>query len=115
MEILNWFRFFLGTGLLIAGFCVFCIEVFGIFKFNSILNRMHAAAVGDTLGLGLSMFGLILLSGFSFTSLKLVMVVAFLWMASPVSSHLISRLEITTNDHLDQVCELPSEEWEKYL
>jgi multicomponent Na+:H+ antiporter subunit G len=115
MEILNWLRFFLGTGLLIMGLLAFCIEIFGIFKFSSVLNRMHAAAVGDTLGLGLSMLGLILLSGFSFTSLKLAMVVAFLWMASPVSSHLISRLEVTTNEHLEKVCNLPSEEWEKYL
>ena len=115
MEILNWFRFLLGTGLLIMGLLAFCIEIFGVFKFSSVLNRMHAAAVGDTLGLGLSMLGLILLSGFSFTSLKLAMVIAFLWMASPVSSHLISRLEVTTNEHLDKVCKLPSEEWEKYL
>lgn len=115
MQILNWIRFFLGTGLLIAGLMVFCIEIFGIFKFKYILNRMHAAAIGDTFGLGLSMLGLILLCGFSFTSLKLAMVVAFLWMASPVSSHLISRLEVTTKEQLEEVCQLPNEEWEKYL
>ena len=115
MQILDWIRFFLGTGLLITGTIAFCIEIFGVFKFNYILNRMHAAAIGDTLGLGSSMLGLILLCGFSFTSLKLAMVVAFLWMASPVSSHLISRLEVTTNEHLEDVCQLPTEKWEKYL
>ncbi len=115
MQILNVIRFLLGTGLILAGLLVFCLEIFGVFKFKYVLNRMHAAAIGDTLGLGLSILGMILLCGFSFTSLKLAMVVAFLWLASPVSSHLISRLEITTNEHLDEVCRLPDEKWEGHL
>ena len=115
MQILNGIRFFLGTGLIIAGLLVFCLEIFGVFKFKYVLNRMHAAAIGDTLGLGLSMLGMILLCGFSFTSLKLAMVVTFLWLASPVSSHLISRLEVTTNEHLNKVCRLPDEKWETHL
>ena len=115
MQILNWIRFLLGTGLIIAGLLAFCLEIFGVFKFKYVLNRMHAAAIGDTLGIGLSMLGMIFLCGFSFTSLKLALVVAFLWFASPVSSHLISRLEVTTNEHLDQVCQLPDEKWEDHL
>lgn len=115
MQILDWIRFLLGTGLIITGLLVFCLEIFGVFKFKYVLNRMHAAAIGDTLGLGLSMLGMILLCGFSFTSLKLALVVAFLWLASPVSSHLISRLEVTTNEHLNEVCRLPKEKWERYL
>ena len=32
---------------------------------------MHAAAMGDTLGIGFALAGLILMSGFTFTSSKL--------------------------------------------
>jgi len=32
-------------------------------------------------------------------------VIVFLWLASPVSSHLIARLEVTTNEHIDEYCE----------
>ena len=49
------------------------------------------------------------------TSLKMALVLVFLWLASPVSSHLISRLEVTTNEHLAQECELPAEDWEDEL
>ena len=55
-----------------------------------------------------------ILSGFNFTTLKMGLVVVFLWCASPVSSHLISRLEATTNPHLDNYCEV-SDEIKEYL
>lgn len=106
MAILEWIRFFIGIGCLLAGLFIFIVELIGSFKFKYVLNRMHAAALGDTLGLGISLFGLMILSGFNFLSLKLGLVIAFLWLASPVSSHLISRLEVTINEQLEEVCEV---------
>ena len=91
------------------------LQVFGVFKFKYVLNRMHAAAMGDTLGIGVSLTGLILLSGWNFTSLKMALVIVFLWLASPVSSHLISRLEVVTNENLEAECELPKDNWEDTL
>ena len=115
MAILNWIRFLLGTGLLLVGLGIFLLQILGVFKFRYVLNRMHAAAMGDTLGIGISLTGLILLCGFNFTSLKMALIIVFLWLASPVSSHLISRLEVVTNEHLGENCELPAEEWEDEL
>ena len=91
---------------MLAGLGVFAVQVFGVFKFNYVLNRMHAAAMGDTLGIGISLVGLIILSGWNFASLKMALIIVFLWNASPVSSHLIARLEATTNPHLERCCEL---------
>ena len=107
MQILEWIRFAAGTGLLVTGLGIFLLQVFGVFKFKYVLNRMHAAAMGDTLGIGVSLTGLIILSGLNFTSLKMALIIAFLWLASPVSSHLISRLEVVTNEQLAEYCELP--------
>ena len=115
MLILIWIRFLLGTGLLLVGVGIFLLQIFGVFKFKYVLNRMHAAAMGDTLGIGFCLTGLILLCGFNFTSLKMGLIIVFLWLASPVSSHLISRLEVVTNEHLAEHCELPHEEWEDEL
>lgn len=94
----EWVRFLAGALLLLCGLGIFLIEMIGVFRFKYVLNRMHAAAMGDTLGIGFSLVGLILLNGFNFTSLKLLLVIVFLWFASPVSSHLIARLEVTTNE-----------------
>ena len=115
MEILEWIRFLAGVGLLLIGMGIFALQLFGVFKFKYVLNRMHAAAMGDTLGLGAFLIGLILLSGFNVTSVKLALILVFLWLASPVASHLISRLEVVTNEHLAENCELPAEEWEDEL
>ncbi len=115
MVILEWLRFLTGTGLLLTGLGIFVLQIFGVFKFKYVLNRMHAAAMGDTLGIGVSLTGLILLSGFNFTSAKLALVIVFLWLASPVSSHLISRLEVVTNEQLEKECELPKESLEDEL
>lgn len=115
MQILEWIRFGAGVGLLLTGLAFFMLQIFGIFKFKYVLNRMHAAAMGDTLGIGVSLTGLILLSGFNVTSLKMALIIVFLWMASPVSSHLISRLEVVTNKNLKEHCELPEDKWEDEL
>ena len=115
MLILEWVRFLAGTGLLILGLGIFVLQIFGVYKFKYVLNRMHAAAMGDTLGIGISLTGLILLSGWNFTSLKMTLVIVFLWLASPVSSHLISRLEVVTNENLEAECELPEDNWEDEL
>lgn len=114
MVILKWTQFILGTGMLLLGLLIFVVQILGVFKFKYVLNRMHAAAMGDTLGIGISLIGLMILSGFNFTTLKMGLVVVFLWCASPVSSHLISRLEATTNPHLDNYCEV-SDEIKEYL
>ena len=48
-------------------------------------------------------------------SLKMALIIVFLWLASPVSSHLISRLEVVTNEHLAEHCQLPEDKWEDEL
>lgn len=110
MLILSWLRFALGVLFLLIGMFLFGIQIIALFKFHYVLNRMQAAAMGDTLGIGSSLLGLMLLSGWNFTTLKLALVVIFLWCSSPVSSHLIARLEAVTNsEELKKQCEVPEE------
>ena len=105
MGIIEWVRFIVGTVVLLCGLFIFIVEIFGIFHMKYVLNRMHAAAMGDTLGISISLIGLMIFSGFNFTTLKMILIVAFLWLASPVSSHLIARLEVSTNNKLNEFCE----------
>lgn len=102
----EWIRLLLGGALLLGGLLIFLTEMYGVFHLKYVLNRMHAAALGDTLGIGCSMAGLMLLSGFRFSTLKMAMVVIFLWLTSPVASHLLARLEASTNEKLGSHCEI---------
>lgn len=106
MSAFEWIRFLIGSLFLLAGMVIFFTELFGVFHFKYVLNRMHAAAMGDTLGIGSCLVGLMIFSGINFTTLKLFFVIVFLWFASPVSSHVLSRLEAATNDTLSAHCEI---------
>ncbi len=98
MAVLEWIRFVAGAAFLLMGLCIFIIEMIGVFRFRYVLNRMHAAAMGDTLGIGSCLVGLMIMSGIHFTSFKLFLIILFLWLSSPTSSHLIARLEVTTDE-----------------
>lgn len=104
MGIFEWIRLIVGSAFLLGGLVTFFTEIFGVFHFRYVLNRMHATAMGDTLGISSCMIGLMLFSGWNFTTLKLLLVVVFLWLASPVSSHVLARLEVATNENLEEHC-----------
>jgi len=97
---LEWIRFGISAALLICGLGVMCIGVLGVYRLHYVLNRMHAAAMNDTLGILFVMLGLIVMSGLTFTSLKLLLIILMLWLSSPVSGHLIGRFELTTNENI---------------
>lgn len=97
MSVMEILRLIIGTIFLTAGLVVFIIEVVGIFKMDYVLNRLHAAAMGDTMGLFLVMTGLCFYSGFNFTTVKIILTVVLFWIASPVASHMTALLETYTN------------------
>ena len=109
---MEWIRFILGVAFILVGLLVFVIQLIGLYKFKYILNRMHAAGMGDTIGISLCLIGTMFLFGWGFTSLKIALIVAFLWLASPGSSHLIAQLEVTTNDELEKYCKVEKKEEE---
>lgn len=99
----QWIRFALSAACLVTGLVFMILAVFGVNRFRRALNRMHAAAMGDTLGILFVFAGLILIRGFSMDSLKLFLVILFFWTAGPVSGHMISRLEAMTDENLGEI------------
>ena len=91
--------------LMLAGLCVLGIATVGIFRFSTMLNRIHVAAKCDTLGALLMLSGLIVLSGWNVFSLKLGLVIVFLWLCNPAASHLVARAEVKTNPELERICD----------
>ena len=89
------FRFVIAALLTLAG--VFCIisSVLGLYLFRYALTRIHAASLMDTVSIFLMRSGLSVAAGFSVATAKMVVVILFLLITSPVASHLIGRLEVT--------------------
>lgn len=91
-------RLILTAAFMALGLFVCCVGVYGVFKLKYAANRMHAAALNDTMGISLCLVGLAISAPDVFTALKILLVVVFLWLASPVASHLLCRLEVETNE-----------------
>ena len=89
-----------------GGLFVFFSAVLGLFRFDYVLNRMHAAAVGDSLGIFCVLIGLMLLHGWSLSAAKTLLIFVFLWLTSPVCSHLVAEMEISTVPDLEKECEV---------
>ena len=106
MEIFRSICTVAGLLLLILGIVIFIFELAGFMKYKYILNRMHAAGMGDTLGIFICLFGLVLICGVHFISAKLLLVIVFLWFASPTASHLISRLEAVTDEEINKYVDI---------
>lgn len=95
-----------GLACFLFGLFVFFSAVLGLFRFDYVLNRMHAAAVGDSLGIFCVLIGLMLLHGWSLSAAKTLLIFVFLWLTSPVCSHLVAEMEVSTVPDLEKECEV---------
>lgn len=106
---LEWIRFGVVAALLLGGLFAMCAGIIGSFRLKFVLNRMHAAGMLDTAGLCLISLALVMAVGADVTSVKLIMAVLLQWCTSPVSGHLIARLVVASEEHLEKYMEVHGE------
>lgn len=99
-------KYIISALFILLGIVVLATAMVGNFRFGYVLNRMQIGATSDTLGAAFIIFGLIFASGFNATTVKLILMVAFLWFANPVSSHFLARTEIISNEKITEECEV---------
>ena len=105
-----WAGFILSAILMFMGLMLLFATSVGLFRFRYVLNRIHVAAKCDTFGMLLTFSSLMVLTGWSIASLKLLLIIIFIWIANPVSSHLVAHMEVATNPNLEEECEvMPSD------
>lgn len=84
-DLLSWF-------LLSAGAIVLLISSYGVLRMPDYYSRIHAASVTDTLGAGLIVLGLVFQAPLGPTTTgKLLMIVFFLMLTGPATTHALSR------------------------
>jgi len=94
-------RTVLAVSLMSFGLFAILVSALGLFRFRCVLNRIHAAAVTDTIGVLFVMGGLMLLCGMTVTTLKIAVVIVFMWLAGPVVTHLLAKTELLTERDID--------------
>jgi len=63
----------------------------GLNRMPDVFTRMHATTKCDTVGVGLIIMGLLLRAGTWANAVKLILVLAFMWISSPTVSHLVGQ------------------------
>ena len=99
MEVL---RFLLAALFITSGLILFGVATMGLYRLKYVLNRIHASAKCDTLAGVLILIGVCIISGFSFTTLKIIVIGIFIWLTNPVSIFMISRAEVNTNPQIKE-------------
>ncbi len=82
---------------MLAGFFFFFTATVGLLRLPDFYSRMHATGKGDTLAALFSLIGLAVYEGFSITSVKIVLIAVFLFLAQPTATHAISRAGFRCN------------------
>lgn len=103
---LEWLRFGLVAALFAAGLIVLFISIFGTFRFDFSLNRMHSSAMCDTLVLMLFIVACVIASGVNVVSGKFILLLVIMWFTSPVVSHVFVKTKFLTDENLCEHCEI---------
>ena len=77
--------------LLGLGSLVMLAAAIGVLRFPDFYTRLHAAGKGDTLGQGLILLGLALTVGTGWLSFKLLLIILFIFIFNPTSTHALAR------------------------
>jgi multicomponent Na+:H+ antiporter subunit G len=85
-------RQYVAGAMLCVGTFFFFTGTLGILRMPDVYTRLHVAAKADSLGAGLWMLGLALLSGSGVIGFKLVMLTLFLWITGPTAAHCMARV-----------------------
>ena len=83
IELFSYLFILIGSILILVG-------SIGLLRLPDVFSRIHAVGMIDTAGIGFIILGLLLHSGFSNTSIKLIIMGAILFFTSPISGHAVA-------------------------
>jgi multicomponent Na+:H+ antiporter subunit G len=87
LDIVSWI-------LILAGGIFGIISAIGILRMPDVYTRMHAASIADTMAIGLIFAGLMLQAGWTIVTVKLILILLFIFFASPTTTHALAKAAI---------------------
>ena len=83
IELFSYLFILIGSILILVG-------SIGLLRLPDVFSRIHAVGMIDTAGIGFIILGLLFHSGFSNTSIKLIIMGAILFFTIPISGHAVA-------------------------
>lgn len=106
----EWIKFGFTALFFVAALLMIFISVLGTYRFRFALNRIHCAAMNDTIVLMLFFIGTLFAVGFDIMTVKFALIIFIQWCTCPLTSHMLTKAEYMTDEHIGEHCELPKEE-----
>jgi len=91
-------RMAVAFGLMVGGAFFMLTGSIGLIRFPDVYTRMHATGKCDTLGEVLILTGLIVYQGIDLVSMKMLFIIIFILITSPIATHAMFKAAIT-NGH----------------
>lgn len=88
LSVLIWALLLSGAFFLVTG-------ALGMVRLPDVFTRMHAAGMADTMGAGLILVGLCMYSGANLITVRLVLILAFVWFTSPIATHALAKAALS--------------------
>jgi multicomponent Na+:H+ antiporter subunit G len=85
---------------LIVGSLFMITGSLGIVRFPDTYSRMHASGKCDTLGISLILVGLIIYQGLDFVTVKLILILLFVFFTGPVAVNSIIRASFKSGNKM---------------
>lgn len=89
LDLLSWVFLLSGSFFAVVGGV-------GVIRMPDLFTRLHCAGVTDTMGAGLVLVGLMFQAGLGLTTVKLGLILGFLWFSSPVSTYALARATLAS-------------------
>ncbi|MYG81095.1 MAG: monovalent cation/H(+) antiporter subunit G [Gemmatimonadetes bacterium] len=87
-EVVAWVLLMGGAFFLVTG-------ALGMVRLPDVFTRMHAAGMTDTMGAGLILAGMCVYSGANFETVRLLLILGFLWFTSPIATHATAKAALS--------------------
>jgi multicomponent Na+:H+ antiporter subunit G len=84
LDLISWAFLMAGSFFAITG-------AVGVIRMPDVFTRLHASGVTDTGGAGLILIGLMFQGGLTLVTVRLALILGFLWFSSPVSTYALAR------------------------
>ena len=84
LDLISWAFLLAGSFFAITG-------AVGVIRMPDVFTRLHASGVTDTGGAGLILIGLMFQGGLTLVTVRLALILGFLWFSSPVSTYALAR------------------------
>ena len=84
LDILSWAAIVIGSVFTVIG-------AFGLLRLPDVYSRMHGGGIVETMGAGMILLGLMFQAGLTLITVKLIIILAFLFFTNPTTTHALAR------------------------